>query len=302
MPKSPKAFLVILLCIFFRLQFEALPERIRAAQTEPKQRLSIEEIKRNFKKGLVKKAISFKPGYVLIEWQTQRGSTRFDLFNLNTGERDTLPVGGFISLEEIVNEYHFIFLASGRHSVHPNWAFPFLIHCKWDDITPFDGGKYRTIRKTKYFPIDHAVEFGSFKGLIISDILVSPHMIKISFLNPFGMFAGGGGDAPHITTQYREDTSQFVLLLEETRVSPDLVIPHSEIGNPGDFISTLQVVELEKSSEISIGFQFNEDLIHEPVKYFSGHKTGVTFSDKGPHIGVVFIFSSIENPEFIIKK
>ena len=114
-------------------------ESKKAANTTPDQfvntanqdtfKLTLDDIKKKYTEVKILNINEFKEGYVLVESIRETVGNKFDLYDLKTGEMDTLPKGefGIATLEQIINENYFVFLSNGKDSDGPFGKFPYLI-------------------------------------------------------------------------------------------------------------------------------------------------------------------------------
>ncbi len=175
--------LFVLAFIIFTLStlVSIAPTKNDLARMQIEKKLTIDEIKKGYEGRPIKNITQFKDNYVLVEWQKPTLANRFDLYNLETGEKDILPTAPYyVSLPEIVNEYRFVFLADGRNHISSHRDFPFLIECRMDRIEPIYGTRFSYKYKPMYFSLAHEVEFGFLKNQIISEIAIRPNNIKIT--------------------------------------------------------------------------------------------------------------------------
>lgn len=94
-------------------------------------KLTIEDIKKNYKDRPIKNIIPFKEDFVLVEWQKPTFANRFDLYNLKTGEMNFVyGTTNYVKVQKIVDEDRIIFFADGRESETRYWEFPFLEDCR----------------------------------------------------------------------------------------------------------------------------------------------------------------------------
>ena len=263
---------------------------------QTKQRLTIEDIKKNYQDDRnINDITVFKDKYVLVEWQQPRNANRFDLYNLDTGSKEHV-YGSFyyVNLEEIVSENWFVFLADGRNNINAHVSFPFILEYK----RGAEGEKFREIRAIKYFPIENGVEFGDLKNQTISDISITQNGIKILFEPLFEHYAGGGPDVPPIKTAYNEDKHQFIIIIEGTQPRYDLHRYYSEFEGSGFYLNSIRIKKDGSNSKIILTMETNTSfLIESPAAFYTGQIGKEITLGKRERSYVIFTFSSEPGPE-----
>lgn len=188
--------------------------------------LTIEEIKKKYPENEIKSIKNIGNDYVLVESEKETFANRFDLYNLKTGNVDTLPTGfEYVTIQKIENENFFIFLASGRNSESPFKQFPYLINCF---RIKNDAGMYNSftdIREDKYFDLTEAVQAGSKSGSIMSDMNISFDGLEVMFKPQKGMESGFYADAsdiPPTGTTYDKNKNQMTIQFETDKLGENL--------------------------------------------------------------------------------
>lgn len=104
-------------------------------------------------------------GYLLAESRREGAANRFDLYNLASGEVETLPtLPNEVTLEEAVNENYFVFEATGADSESSLLSFPYRIRCfRVSDGS--DGQEpFVTMTEPEFFDLSRSVRGGSKSG------------------------------------------------------------------------------------------------------------------------------------------
>ena len=253
------------------------------------QKLTIEDIKKNYTDRPIKNIIPFKEDFVLVEWQKPIFANRFDLYNLKTGEMNRVYGSHYyVKVYKIVDEDRIIFLGDGRESETRYWEFPFLEDCRRVE----DNERFIHFREKKYFPIEDSVQFGCDKGQVIIDFTVRYHEIEIVFGPQFGdtvaYWAGGGPSIPPVKTHFDKTDKKFILTFEGTKVADDLkdyFAIYAEFF--GDFTS-LALKEEGNNTKVVLGLK-------DAVKFYTGQIQMMMKPRHGERPYVVFTFAE-ENP------
>ena len=254
------------------------------------QKLTIEEIKKNYTDRTINDIIPFKEDYVLIDWKySPRGASRFDLYNLKTEEMNRV-YGSiyYVKVHKIIDEDRIIFLADGRNSETRYWEFPYLEDCR----RIADNERFIHFKEKKYFPIEDSVQFGCDKDQVIIDFTVRYHEIEIVFGPQFeemgAYIAGGGPSIPPVKTHFDNKDKKFVLTFEGTKVTDDLkdyFVIYEEFFY--DFTS-LALKEEGNNTKVVLGLK-------DSVKFYTGKIQMMMKPKHGERPYVVITFAE-QNP------
>ena len=126
--------------------------------TERVSKLTLEDIKERYLDSdvKIKNIQNIGKEHILVQSQKETFADRFDIYNLQTGDMDSIQEGfDYLTLEKIVNENYFIFLSSGRNSESIYGEFPYLVKSvriknelnAYDDFISFKEDKYFDLKK-----------------------------------------------------------------------------------------------------------------------------------------------------------
>jgi hypothetical protein len=190
-------------------------------------KLTIDDINKKYTEDKITNINQFKEGYVLVESVKETIGNRFDLYNLRTGEKDSLPIPqfGIVSLEQIVNENYFIFLSSGKDNDGPIGNFPYIIRCirVKNEIDKSDN--FTSLIEDKYFSLDKSAQSGSKEWDEMSKIYVTLDGFQVLFSpikgNETGFYADAT-DIPPTRTYYDKNRKQITFEIGAKQLGDEL--------------------------------------------------------------------------------
>lgn len=217
------------------------------ASNSKKLKLTLDEIKKKYSNTKIMNIQSIGEENVLVESQQDTFANKFDIYNLKTGDMDTLPTAPeFVMLEKVVNENYFIFLASGKNSESSIGIFPHLISCirvksdtnKSDDFTSFN--------EDKFFNLDYPIQSGSKEDSLMSNLNVTFDGLEVLFEPVKGretQFYAGSSDIPPTKVSYNKDKKQIVFEIETSHLSEKLSNMKKVIIDNNEFMSSYEITE-----------------------------------------------------------
>jgi len=247
------------------------------------QKITIDEIKQNYEGREIINIIEFKNKYVLVESREAGIASGFDLYNLETGDRDILPIGtNYVQLDRIDDENRMIFLADGRNNLNSERGFPFYIVCSRGEENVSSDSDFIATYQTKYFNVNEVVEFGNKSNEVIADIRITLDGIEILFESVEGKeaeFYAGTTMIPRTKTAYDEDAHQLIITFEETNIGEKIY--DLTLREENYYIDSIQVIEENNDSKVIIRLK-------DSAKYYTA-KTG-HLTDAGlPYVEFSFI-------------
>ena len=209
-------------------------------------KFTIDEIKKKYTEDKIQNIIQFKDGYVLVESIIETVGNRFELYNLKTGEINTLPKSqfGYASLEKVINENYFILLSDGKDEDGPFGKFPYLIHCIRIKNDSNKDDNFIALYEDKYFNLDETVQSGSKEWDVMSDVIVTLDGLQVLFSPINGNEAGFYTDAtdiPHTKTSYDKDKSQITFEIGTNQLGEKLKGMNKVILDDNQFISSYEI-------------------------------------------------------------
>ncbi|MCX7708639.1 MAG: copper amine oxidase N-terminal domain-containing protein [Clostridia bacterium] len=199
----------------------------------------IEAIKKKYTDEKIINVTPFNKKYVLIESQKETFANKFELYNLETGDRDELPtMPNFVWLGNILNENEILFWASGKDSESNYAGFPFIIKCSREKEDPSSTSDFEAIRETRYVGLGENVEFGSKENSILSEVTVDNSNLRIVFSpkrgNEIGFYADYAS-VPPASTEFIQDQWQMVFRFKNCTPDNKLLKDSIKIpeSNPG---------------------------------------------------------------------
>jgi len=211
-------FLTIVLVLGLSIIFYGCTNDSKKASSttndKPVFKLTIDKIKKKYTDTKIKDIKNIGKEFVIVESQKDTFANRFDVYNLRTGDMDSLPTGAeFVTLDKIENENYFVFLSSGKNSESPFSSFPYLIKCVRIKNDVKQNDDYIALKEDKYFPLDASVQAGSKGEDVMSDITVALDGLEVLFKPMKGKeqeFYADAADIPPTKTSYNKDKKELV--------------------------------------------------------------------------------------------
>ncbi len=250
-------FLVMATVLSFSLIFNGCTDdNTKTVNTTPNEKVNItnqdtfkftiDEIKKKYTEDKILNINQFKEGYVLVESMIENFGNRFDLYNLKTGETNTLPKSqfGHASLEKVINENYFILLSDGKDSDGPFGKFPYLIHCIRikNDLNKNDN--FIALYEDKYFNLDEPVQSGSKEWDVMSNVIVTLDGLQVLFSPINGNESGfytDFTDIPPTKTSYDKNKSQITFEIGANQLGEKLKGMKKVILDDNQFISSYEI-------------------------------------------------------------
>jgi hypothetical protein len=222
-------------------------------------KLSLDDINRRYTDSKILNIQNIKQEHVLVESQQDTFANRFDLYNLKTGNMDTLPTMlEFVTLEKIENENYFVFLASGRNSESPFSQFPFTIKCIRikNDIGSNDN--FTVVYEDKYLSLDESAQAGSKEGSIMSDLNITFEGFEVLFKPLKGKEVGFYADAtdiPPTKTSYDKSTKKLTFEIGTQYLGESLKGRKKVITNDNQYISSYEIIQKDNKIYLVVGMR-----------------------------------------------
>ena len=194
--------------------------------------------------------------YALVEYQKEN-MKYFDWYNLETGDRDLLPVWEtHTKLKEIVNENDIFFISDGFHIESNYSGFPYIIKCLRAKETVGSQDDFFAKRIEKYFGIDERTEFGNGAESKITSLKSSICDIDILF-EPIDEkeLAFGGITLPHVKISYLQNSNQLILETPKTKTEKSCIMQNMHANNENPFIKSIKVETANEGTKITISLK-----------------------------------------------
>lgn len=251
-------FLVVALVFVFSVIMTgcaASSEKQTNSSSHETLKLTLNEIKKNYTDAKIKSVRNIGEEYVLVESQQDTFANKFDLYNLKTGDMDTMPtMPEFVSLEKIENENYFVFLSSGKNSESPFGDFPYLIKCIRikNDISKNDD--FAALKDNKYFNLDYSVQAGSKEG-VMSNLIVTLDGLEVSFEPIKGKelgFYADAADIPFTKTSFDRDRRQIVFEIGTNVLGEKLSGTNKVMLDDNQYMSSYELIQKDNKIYLAV--------------------------------------------------
>jgi hypothetical protein len=248
-------------------------------------KLSIDDIKKNYKLWHIERIIQFDDIYALVEISRPTLSNGYDFYNMLTGERRILPTSiYYVTLYKIKNWNRYLFCADGTDSVTGNRAFPFIIECQRHE----DGAEFIMNKMIRYYALSESVEFGRRVKATLIDLRISLNGIECAF-GPMkgyeGNFFAAYTDIPSTKTAYNEEKHQFIITFENTKIHEDVLSYTQELKRGNPFLSKVELHQDNEHCKVIVN-------LTEIAKYYTGKKNWIEQSPYHSCVQFTFISQS----------
>lgn len=218
-----------------------------AATDQESPKLTIEDIKKNYTDTNIKNIQNIGKDYVLIESQQETFANKFDLYNLNTGDMDTMPTSiDFVTLEKIENENYLVFLSNGKNSESPFAKAPYLIKCVRIKNEIDKADDFIALYEDKYLPLDYSIQLGSKEESQMSNINITFDGIEVLFKAIKGKEVWFYADATDISPtkiSYDKDKKQLTFEIACKELGEKLKAANKVTLSDNQYISAYEITQ-----------------------------------------------------------
>lgn len=143
-----------------------------AAETiTAKKPLTVEDIKKNYADEAVINITEYKGRYALVEYQREKYASRFDLYDLITGEKNQmLTNSNYVSLLNFENENEIYFLSNGKTDISNFVTFPYIIKCYRKVKDAEINADFEIEEQDYYAKITEQTDFGNKENTILYEL------------------------------------------------------------------------------------------------------------------------------------
>lgn len=164
--------------------------------------------------------------YILVEYLNPAGYQCFDLYNLETGDRDVMMLGNNAQVFNFSSGDTIEFKSDGTHQMSGHKYFPYYaVYTRAEEITESEND-FHYVERELYLPINEDVEFGVKDCEIVSDFKVTLTGLELEFATQKGKeteFYAGNIDIPVMKTSYDQNKNQFTIELINTSIDRELL-------------------------------------------------------------------------------
>lgn len=218
--------------------------------------VKIDQITKGYREEKILSVKRFNGQYLLIESQKETYANKFDLYNLGTGQKDSLPTGiDYVTLQKVVSENELIFLASGRDSESNYVEFPYILRCVRDKDNNF-----KSTKEIAYFSLNESTIFGSKENEILSEISADKNCIRAVFIPKPGKedeFYADYVIIPTTQTKYIPDKRQMICEFKNSQIDVKFINSAVISAGDNDYVDSLAVEQNGKNCRIVLTLNKN---------------------------------------------
>ncbi len=216
-------FIILVLVGCSRFNNRISSEDVESSNIKNETKISIEEIKKNYIEEEILNIKQINENIVLVESQIETFANRFDIYNLDTGDKDTLPtMPEYVTLHSIENENYLIFLSSGKNSETNIGTFPNFIRCIRVKEEPNSENDFIAIREELVCDIGESISSGSKTCSNLSNGIVTMDSLQVVFEPIKGkesVFFAATTDIPPTKVHYDESSHLVYIDIEVEEMS-----------------------------------------------------------------------------------
>lgn len=233
-------FILVLVCIIPTSCTNKVTKNI-----EVQKKLTIEDIKANYTGGekgdFVNMTIHWGK-YALVEYTYDESSRWFDLYNLETGDKDKLFTGALnAKLDLFIDENNLRFITDGTHSYNGHKYFPMIVHFYREKEILGSEDDFLSKKYNTFLKIDEGIEMGVKENESITDVKATLGGFQILFQPIKGeeaSFYAGYTTIPQFTTTYIKEVNQLVIEFRATSIQSKV---KTSINDANRFIKAINI-------------------------------------------------------------
>lgn len=232
-----------------------------ASTTESASKITLDDIKGRYSDSdvKIKNIQNIGEEWVLVQSQKETFADKFDIYNLRTGDMDSIQEGfEYVTLEKVVNENYFIFLSSGKNSESIYGDFPHLINSIRIKNKLNASDDFISFNEDKYFELDYSVNSGSKEHAVLSEIIVTFDGFEVMFepRNDNDMeFYIDATDIPQTKTSYNKDKNQMIFELTTDQIGGKYKNRKKIDVDGNQFISSLEISQKDNKTYLTVGIK-----------------------------------------------
>lgn len=261
-------------------------DKQKESTTESKYKLTIEDIKAKYTGGYEGKLVNttlYFEHYVLAEYtrEGKKGDSihYFDWYNLETGDKDVLPVDGYeAKLVKAITKDNLLFTTNIVNINDGNKYFPQVIQCLRQSEIIGNENDFLQVTKDYYLPINQGIDMGLKTGTLM-DMQVSNEGVEVKFGpikgDEIGYYAGYETIPPTKIT-YNKAGNQLIIEFKDSVIGSD--IKKSVISSSNRYVKSVYVERSDSKIILTINLE-------DATKYYTAH----ILTNNFPTIGFRFL-------------
>lgn len=220
--------------------------------------LTLDKIKEKYKNegiGEIVRTYDYK-NYILVKYLNVASMECFDLYNLETGDRDILSVGSEAEIFSFASGDRLELKATGLDQFSGIKGFPYYIVCNRVEEVTGSENDFHVGKRVLYKRINEEEEFGVKRDGMLSDLKVTLTGFEMEFGPQNGKemdFYAGSVTIQAMKTSYDKAKNQFLIELINTTVSPEML--KKAIGEQNRYIDSIEVRENGSNSLITVNLK-----------------------------------------------
>lgn len=219
--------------------------------------LTLEKIMEKYKNenlGEIIQTYDYK-NYILVKYVDERSRQCFDLYNLETGDRDILSEGIEAEIFRFASGDQIELKSNGFNQFSGQKDFPYYIVFTRVKEVPGSEYDFHSGKRTLYKRISEEEEFGVKRDGMLQDLRVTLTGFEIEFAPQSGKeaeFYAGNVTIQAMKTSYDSTKNQLLIEIINTTVSPEL---KKRIEEQNRYIRSIGVKEIGSDSLITVNLK-----------------------------------------------
>lgn len=227
--------------------------------------LTLDMVKEKYKAeklGEIVRTYDYK-NYLLVKYIDENSRQCFDLYNLETGDRDILITGAEAEIFRFASGDS-IELKSNGFNQYSGWKdFPYyMVFTRPEEITG-NANDFRMDKRKLYKNINEEEEFGVKRDGVLHDLKVTLTGFEMEFTHQPGKEAeynAGNVTVQAMKTSYDSTKNQLIVELIDTIVSPEML--KKKIEEQNRYIASIEIKEKGSNSLLIVNLK-------ETAKYYN---------------------------------
>jgi len=220
--------------------------------------LTLDMVKEKYKAeklGVIDRTYDYK-NYLLVKYIDENSRQCFDLYNLETGDRDILTTGIEAEIFRFASGDN-VELKSNGFDQYSGWKdFPyFMVFTRPEEITG-NVNDFRMYKRKLYKKINEEEEFGVKRDGMLYDLKVTLTGFEMEFTHQPGKetdYYAGNVTVQAMKTSYDSNKNQLIVELIDTIVSPEML--KKKIGEQNRYIASIEITEKGSNSLVLVNLK-----------------------------------------------
>lgn len=207
------------------------------------------------KLGQIVRTYDYK-NYLLVKYIDENSRQGFDLYNLETGDRDILPTGAEAEIFRFASGDSIELISNGFNQ-YSGWKdFPYYMAFTRPEEITGNTNDFHMDKRRLYKKINEEEEFGVKRDGMLHDLKVTLTGFEMEFTHQPGKEAeyyAGNVTVQAMKTSYESNKNQLIVELIDTIVSPEML--KKKIEDQNRYITSIEIKEKGSNSLVIVNLK-----------------------------------------------